>query len=79
MITFSLLIKGGPLVLTFCVQTLLVCVIRHMSPEGFAGAGDLETAIQLLGQMQGMEIQPDSILFNTILPLTELKARRQCI
>jgi len=35
--------------------------------KGFASAGDLETAIILLSQMRRLNIQPDSILFNTIL------------
>ena len=37
---------------------------------GFASAGDLETAIILLSQMRRLNIQPDSILFNTILYLS---------
>lgn len=53
LITFSILVKG---------EVALV-----LPATGFASAGDLETALMLLGQMRCLQIQPDSILFNTIL------------
>ena len=57
-------------VCSYCIMNVQSCqseVALVLPATGFASAGDLETALMLLGQMRCLQIQPDSILFNTIL------------
>ena len=53
-----------------CCQSMVPSLFDMTVAPGFASAGDLETAIILLSQMRRLNIQPDSILFNTILYLS---------